>query len=87
MKVIGVIEDQDVIKRILNHMGLWEVKPRTPPRMAKTQTLHTEPHIDYSDAQSPFPIMASITSPSFKTADTSFGRGADCSTFPLQTMF
>jgi hypothetical protein len=87
MKVIGVIEDQDVIKKILKHMGLWEVKPRTPPRRAKTQTLHTEPHIDYSDAQSPFPIMASITSPSFKTADTSFGRGADCSTFPLQTMF
>jgi len=52
MKVIGVIEDQNVIKKILKHMGLWEVKPRTPPRMAKTQTLHTEPHIDCFDPHS-----------------------------------
>jgi hypothetical protein len=36
MKVISVIEDQDVIKKILKHLGLWEVKPRPPPRMAKT---------------------------------------------------
>jgi hypothetical protein len=36
------------IKKILKHLGLWEVKPRPPPRMAKTQPLHTEPHIDYS---------------------------------------
>jgi len=51
MKVISVIEDQDVIKKILKHLGLWEVKPRPPPRMAKTHPLHTEPHIDYSDSQ------------------------------------
>jgi hypothetical protein len=48
MKVISVIEDQDVIKKILKHLGLWEVKPRPPPRMAKSQPLSTEPHIDYS---------------------------------------
>jgi hypothetical protein len=51
MKVISVIEDQDVIKKILKHLGLWKVKPRPPPRMAKTHPLHTEPHIDYSDTQ------------------------------------
>ncbi len=51
MRVIAVIEDQDVIKKILNHLGLWEVKPRPPPRMAKAQPLYTEPHIDYSDTQ------------------------------------
>ena len=59
MKVISVIEDQDIIKKILKHLGLWEVhppqerrvKPRPPPRMAKTQPHHTEPHIDYSDSQ------------------------------------
>jgi len=40
----------------LKRLGLWEVnspyfprvKPRPPPRMAKTQPLYTEPHIDYS---------------------------------------
>ena len=55
-KVISVIEDQDVIKKILKHLGLWEVKPRPPPRMAKTQFLNTEPHIDYSGSQIPLPI-------------------------------
>jgi len=51
MKVISVIEDEDVIKKILKHLGLWEVKPRPPPQNAKSQTLSTEPHIDYSDTQ------------------------------------
>ena len=32
-------------------ISVWEVKPRPPPRMAKTQPLFTEPHIDYSDSQ------------------------------------
>ncbi len=45
------------------HLGLWEVKPRTPPRMAKTQTLHTEPHIDYSGSQIPLPIEPLIVYP------------------------
>jgi hypothetical protein len=47
MKVISVIEDQDVIKKILKHLGLWEVKPRPPPkatRLPKTP----EYSIDYS---------------------------------------
>jgi hypothetical protein len=51
LKIISVIEDQDVIKKILKHLGLWEVKPRPPPRMAKSRPLFTEPHIDYSDSQ------------------------------------
>lgn len=51
MKVISVIEDQVVIKKILKHLGLWEVKPRPPPRTPKAQLLYTEPHIDYSDTQ------------------------------------
>jgi hypothetical protein len=51
MKVISVIEDQEVIKKILKHLGLWQVKPRPPPRNAKSQPLSTEPYIDYSDTQ------------------------------------
>lgn len=53
MKVISVIEDQDVIKKILMHLGLWQVKPRPPPRNAKSQPLSTEPHIAYSDSLVP----------------------------------
>jgi hypothetical protein len=49
MCVISFIEDQDVIKKILKHPGLWKVKPRPPPWMAKAQPTYTEPWIDYSD--------------------------------------
>jgi hypothetical protein len=35
------------------HLALWELTPRPPPRMAKSQPLSTEPHIDYSDSQVP----------------------------------
>jgi hypothetical protein len=53
MRVISFIEDQNVIKKILKHLNLWEVKPRPPPRMSKAQPSYTEPHIDYSDSQVP----------------------------------
>ncbi len=45
MRVLSFIGDQDVIKKILMHLGLWEVNPRPPPRSAKSQPLSTEPHI------------------------------------------
>jgi len=48
MRIIAFIENKEVIKKILKHLGLWEVKPRPPPRMAKSQPLSTEPHIDDS---------------------------------------
>ena len=35
--------------RQCKHLGLWELTPRSPPRIPKTQPLSTEPHIDYSD--------------------------------------
>jgi len=46
MKVISVIEDEDVIKRSLKHLGLWELKARPPPR-PNALPKH-EPFIDYS---------------------------------------
>jgi hypothetical protein len=57
MAVIAFIEAEDVIEKILKHLGLWELTPRPvcvhrtgrpPPRSAKSQPLSTEPHIDYS---------------------------------------
>jgi len=44
-------KDPPIGGQILKLLGVWEVKPRPPPRMAKTQPLFTEPHIDYSDSQ------------------------------------
>jgi hypothetical protein len=32
MKVISVIEDEEVIKKILKHLGLWDIKTRPPPK-------------------------------------------------------
>jgi hypothetical protein len=32
MKIIGFIEDEEVIEKILKHLGLWNVKARPPPR-------------------------------------------------------
>jgi len=53
MRVISFIKDQEVIKKILKHIRLWEVKPRPPPPMAEAQPTYTEPWIDYSDSQVP----------------------------------
>ena len=50
MKVISVIEDENVIKKILKHLGLWEVKARPPPRVNQSPP---NIHIDYSDSQVP----------------------------------
>ena len=52
MRVISFIEDPEVLKKV-QHLGLWGVKPRPPPWMAKAQSRYTEPYIDYSDLQVP----------------------------------
>jgi len=53
MAVIAFIEAEDVIKKILKHLGLWDIKPRPPPGITKSSPSFTEPHIDYSDSQVP----------------------------------
>jgi len=50
MKVISVIEDDQIIRKILKHLGLWEVKPRPSP---KEKLPPQNVHIDYSDSQAP----------------------------------
>jgi len=51
MAVIAFIEAEDVIKKILKHLGLWDIKPRPPPGITKSSPSFTEPHIDYSNTQ------------------------------------
>ena len=48
MKVISLIEQPEVIKKILKHLGLWEVKARPPP---KTSAPQPNGRIDISDSQ------------------------------------
>jgi len=48
MKIISFIEDEEVIEKILKHLGLWEMKARPPPKpSASLVTIH----FDYSDSQ------------------------------------
>jgi hypothetical protein len=50
MKVISVIEDKEVIKKILMHLGLWERKARPPPKATLPEKTF-ECSIDYSSSQ------------------------------------
>ena len=52
MKILAFIEDEHVIKKIFKHVGLWDVKPRPPPK-ANASPKALEIRIDYSDFQLP----------------------------------
>ena len=52
MRIIAFIEDDEVIKKILKHLGLWEVKKRPPPK-ATGPPKAPEYSIDYSVSQLP----------------------------------
>jgi hypothetical protein len=52
MKVISVIEDSEIVKKILKHLGLWDQKARPPPK-ANTLPMAQEYNIDYTDSQVP----------------------------------
>ena len=47
-----LIEDEDVIKKILKHLGLWDQKARPPPK-ANSPSMTPEYQIDYTDSQLP----------------------------------
>ena len=52
MRVISIIEQDEIIKKILNHLGLWDQKARPPPKlMSAAET--TETVIDDSFSQLP----------------------------------
>jgi len=51
MKIPAFIENEDVIKRILKHLDLWDIKARPPLKRANAPPV--ECHIDYSDSQVP----------------------------------
>jgi hypothetical protein len=48
MKIISFIEDEEVIEKILKHLGLWNVKARPPPEV-KVPPVRTK--MDHSDSQ------------------------------------
>lgn len=51
MRILAFIEDEEVIEKILKHLGLWDLKARPPPNVkAPSVTIS----IDDSDSQVPF---------------------------------
>ena len=51
MGIRAFIEDEEVIEKILKHLGLWDLKVRPPPKVkAPSVTIS----IDDSDSQVPF---------------------------------
>jgi hypothetical protein len=50
MKILSFIESPEVIKKILKHLGLWDIKTRPPP-MASAPPGNIQ--IDHSDSQLP----------------------------------
>jgi len=55
MKVIAFIEDKNLIKKILVHLGLWETRNHDPPQFDNlhTPTIETELTYDYTYSQLP----------------------------------
>jgi len=51
MRILSFIEDPDVIKKILKHLGLWDIKARPPPKRANAPP--PDIHTEYSHSQVP----------------------------------
>jgi hypothetical protein len=49
MRIISIIEDQEVIDKILGYLGLWQANQRPPPKLKSFEL-----QIDYSDSQLSF---------------------------------
>ena len=64
MKVISVIGDEAVTKKILKHLGLWEVKARPPPKASGPPKI-AEYRIDYSTSQLPASDMWLYADPEY----------------------
>jgi hypothetical protein len=50
MRILAFKEDEKVIKKILKHLGPWDIKARPPPKVTATPP---DLYIDYSDSQAP----------------------------------
>jgi hypothetical protein len=58
MKIISVIDQPEVVKQILQHLGLWEIQKRPPPRIkppsSELYAAEQIPSYDNADPDSPF---------------------------------
>jgi len=50
MKIVGFIEEENVIEKILRHCNLWKDAPARPPPVKSIEhmaTMVAEPQLDY----------------------------------------
>ncbi|MCK4784230.1 MAG: hypothetical protein KAV87_10805 [Desulfobacteraceae bacterium] len=57
MRIIAFIEDPEVIKKILKHLDLWNLKARPPPR-ADAPPNNIEPHLIRTPSYLHLPAIA-----------------------------
>jgi hypothetical protein len=62
MRILAFIEDEEVIEKILKHLGLWDLKVRLPPKV-KAPSLTIS--IDDSDSQVPFSAPSFYPDPDY----------------------
>ena len=60
MRIFAFIEDEEVIEKILKHLGLWDIMVRPPPKV-KAPSLTIS--IDDSDSQVPISALSFYPGP------------------------
>ena len=50
MRILSFIDDSEIVRKILKHLGWWDVKRKQPPRAHGPPT---EPFIIYDQSSSP----------------------------------
>lgn len=52
MRILAFIEEEVVIRKILDHLGLWDV-PKRQPKQGRWPpvTIDVEPQLEYADSQ------------------------------------
>jgi hypothetical protein len=62
MRIIGFIEDKQLIQKILKHLGLWDLNVRPTPK-AKGPSVTIS--IDDSNSQVPFSVTSFYSDPDY----------------------
>ena len=84
MRIIVFIEDEELIKKILKHVGLWDLKVRPPPKV-KVPFIATP--TDDSDCQIPFSTLPFYPDPEYPIYPTNYnGISKPRSVTPMVTV-
>jgi hypothetical protein len=57
MRIIGFIDDNELVKKILKHLGLWETRNHDPP----PENSFSIPELTYDDSDSQIPAYDYLT--------------------------